>query len=103
MKRNCIFINTSRGGLVDEKAMLEALSNSKIYAAGIDVLEGELSELNQSMIDINNLEELSQNYKNLFITPHLGGSTYEGRSKRSEYTSKLMLDWASMYKKNEDN
>ena len=87
MKRNCIFINISRGGLIEEKAMLDALKVSKIYAAVIDVLEGELSEVNKSLIDINNLEELSQNYKNLFITPHLGGSTYEGRSKRSEYTS----------------
>ena len=75
MKSNCIFINTSRGGIVDEKAMLDALKESKIYAAGIDVLEGELSKNNQNIININNLKELALDYKNLFISPHIGGST----------------------------
>tara|TARA_Y200000002_G_C22394749_1_gene543061 strand:- start:220 stop:708 length:489 start_codon:yes stop_codon:yes gene_type:complete len=98
MKSNCIFINTSRGGLVDEKAMLDALKESKIYAAGIDVLEGELSKNDQNIIDINNLKELALNYKNLFISPHIGGSTIEARIKRSEFTTNLMLKWARVNK-----
>ena len=99
MKDSCIFINTSRGGLVDEKAMLEALKDSKIMGAGVDVLEGELSNKREDIIDIANLNELN-NYKNLFITPHLGGSTFEGRTKRSEFTTQLIVDYLKELKKN---
>jgi D-3-phosphoglycerate dehydrogenase len=67
MKQGVIFINTSRGGLVDEGAMLEALRSGKIGAAGIDVLDGEP--------DINShaLVEYARSNSNLLITPHCGG------------------------------
>lgn len=67
MKQGVVFINTSRGGLVDELAMLEALRSGKIGAAGLDVLDGEP--------DINNhaLVEYARSNKNLLITPHCGG------------------------------
>jgi len=67
MRQGVIFINTSRGGLVDEGAMLEALRSGKIGAAGIDVLDGEP--------DINShaLVEYARSNSNLLITPHCGG------------------------------
>lgn len=67
MKQGVVFINTSRGGLVDEGAMLEALKSGKIGAAGIDVLDGEP--------DINShaLVEYARLNSNLLITPHCGG------------------------------
>lgn len=45
MERKPIFLNVSRGGEVDESAMLDALNNGKILAAGLDVLESESPEL----------------------------------------------------------
>ena len=67
MRQGVVFINTSRGGLVDEVAMLEALRSGKIGAAGLDVLDGEP--------DINNhaLVEYARLNSNLLITPHCGG------------------------------
>jgi phosphoglycerate dehydrogenase-like enzyme len=67
MKQGVVFINTSRGGLVDESAMLEALKSGKIGSAGIDVLDGEP--------DINShvLVEYARSNSNLLITPHCGG------------------------------
>ncbi len=41
MKRKPVIINTSRGGVIDEGALLEALNTGKIHSAGIDVFENE--------------------------------------------------------------
>jgi D-3-phosphoglycerate dehydrogenase len=41
MKRNAVLINTARGGIVDENALLEVLKNKTIYAAGVDAFEEE--------------------------------------------------------------
>jgi D-3-phosphoglycerate dehydrogenase len=65
MKQNVIFINVSRGGLVDEKELLSAIENRKILGAGIDCVEKEPLNPNDSML------------KNpaIIITPHIGGGT----------------------------
>jgi len=67
IKPGCIFINTSRGSVIDQVALLEFLKNGHMSAAGLDVLEGEPD------IDHNPLVEYARNYDNLIITPHCGG------------------------------
>jgi D-3-phosphoglycerate dehydrogenase len=65
MKQNAIFINVSRGGLVDEKALLSAIEGGKILGAGLDCVEKEPLNPNDPML------------KNpaIIITPHIGGGT----------------------------
>jgi lactate dehydrogenase-like 2-hydroxyacid dehydrogenase len=41
MKKTAVLVNTSRGPVVDEKALVEALKTKQIWAAGLDVFEGE--------------------------------------------------------------
>ena len=73
MKNNVYFVNTSRGEVIDEKALLINLNNKKIKAASIDVLSNE-----QSMdLSNNNLVNYARNNDNLIITPHIAGLTYE--------------------------
>lgn len=67
MRKGSYFINTSRGGLVDEKALYDALSTGNLSAAAIDVYEKE--PVNPS----NSLFEL----KNIITTPHTAAETYE--------------------------
>jgi D-3-phosphoglycerate dehydrogenase len=67
VKPGAVFINTSRGGLIDEHALLQALADSRISAAGIDVLEGEPA------IDHHPLVGYARAHDNLIITPHIGG------------------------------
>jgi phosphoglycerate dehydrogenase-like enzyme len=67
MKRGCIFVNTSRGELIDEAALLEGLESERIGAAGLDVLTGEPD------VAEHPLRRYALTRDNLIITPHIAG------------------------------
>lgn len=67
IKRGAVLINTSRGAIVDEAALLDALNSGQVGAAGLDVLEGEPE------IDAHPLVGYARHHDNLLITPHCGG------------------------------
>ena len=67
MKQGSVFINTSRGELVDERSLVEELESGRISAVGADVLVGEPE------IKSNLLWQYAQNHNNVLITPHIGG------------------------------
>lgn len=67
VKPGVIVINTSRGGIVNEKALLDGLLSGKISAAGLDVLQGEPNINNHPLV------EYARRHDNLLITPHCGG------------------------------
>lgn len=70
-KKNCYFVNTSRGGVVDEKALCKALNNDVIAGAGIDVLTVEPMSSNCELL----------NAKNITITPHVAWAPLETRER----------------------
>jgi len=63
MKRNAIFINTARAGLVDENALIHALETKQIRGAGLDVFSVEPPDENNPLIHMDNVTS----------TPHIGG------------------------------
>jgi D-3-phosphoglycerate dehydrogenase / 2-oxoglutarate reductase len=75
MKHNAILLNTSRGKIVDEAALLSALRSGRIAGAGLDVIDGEW--LAQSELHAHPLIAYSRENDNLLIVPHIGGSTRE--------------------------
>lgn len=85
MKNNAILINTSRGGLVDEHALLEALEDMSISGAALDVLHGEPKIANKELI------KFSRNHSNLIITPHIGGNTFESFEKTELFIFKKLM------------
>jgi phosphoglycerate dehydrogenase-like enzyme len=67
MKPGCIFVNTSRGELIDEAALLDGLRSGRIGAAGLDVLAGEPD------VAEHPLRRYALGHDNLIITPHIAG------------------------------
>lgn len=68
MKSTAILVNTSRGSTVDEKALIEALRENRIYGAGLDVYETE-PNINPDFFALDNV----------VLTPHAGTQTLDGR------------------------
>jgi D-3-phosphoglycerate dehydrogenase / 2-oxoglutarate reductase len=73
MKPTALLINTSRGGIVDEAALLRALQSGRIAGAGLDVIDGEW----RTDLDAHPLIRHARDASNLVITPHIGGATVE--------------------------
>ena len=67
MKPGAIFLNTSRGAVVDEAALLQGLQSGRVGGAGLDVLEGEPDVITHP------LRCYAETHDNLLITPHCGG------------------------------
>lgn len=63
MKRNCLLINTARGGLVDEQALIQALDEGLIAGAGFDVLTTEPPKNGHPLLDLRR--------SNFILTPHV--------------------------------
>ena len=62
MKREAILINTARGGLIDDHALIEALQNGQLAGAGIDVLRNEPPREGNPLLEVD--------LPNLIVTPH---------------------------------
>jgi glyoxylate reductase len=71
MKPNAVFVNTSRGSVVDQKALYETLKNKKIFAAAIDVAETEPIPLDDPLLTL----------PNIIIAPHIASSSFSTRTK----------------------
>ena len=62
MKPSAYLINTARGGIVDEQALINALQNQQIAGAGLDVLTNEPPDENTPLYTL----------PNVILTPHVG-------------------------------
>ena len=71
MKPTAVFVNTSRGGVVDQKALYEALKSRRIFAAGLDVTEVEPIPQNDPLLTL----------KNVIILPHIASASDATRRK----------------------
>ena len=78
MKKGAVLINSARGGVVDEKAMVEALSTGQLGGAALDVYETEPLTAKAA--------EIFAGLDNLLLTPHIGGVTLESNVRVSNVT-----------------
>lgn len=77
MKEGSYLINTARGELVDEEAIIESIKVGHLKGYGTDVIKDEFGDIENSK-----LVEFSINpNNNVVITPHIGGMTIEGQTK----------------------
>lgn len=80
MKRTAYLINTARGAVIDEAALVEALRNKQIAGAGLDVYEEE-PRLKPGLAELNNV----------VLAPHLGSATIETRTKMAIMTAENII------------
>ncbi|MCK4430610.1 MAG: 3-phosphoglycerate dehydrogenase [Candidatus Aminicenantes bacterium] len=81
MKDGVVIVNASRGGVVDENALLNALESGKVRAAAIDVYEKEPTD-NFSFID----------HPNVIATPHIGAAAKEGQKRAGFEVVKILKE-----------
>lgn len=83
MKQGAILINTSRGGLIDEKALEQTLLSGKLLGAGLDVLSSEPVPNGNPLLKL----------KNCFITPHIAWATRESRMRLMNQAVENLKAW----------
>ncbi|AGN86240.1 MULTISPECIES: glyoxylate/hydroxypyruvate reductase GhrB [Enterobacteriaceae] len=82
MKKSAIFINAGRGPVVDEAALIDALKNGEIHAAGLDVFEQEPLPVDSPLLSLPNVVAL----------PHIGSATHETRYNMAECAVDNLID-----------
>jgi glyoxylate reductase len=74
MKRDAVLVNTSRGGVVDQAALVEALREGRIGGAALDVFEQEPLQPGDPLLALDNV----------LVAPHVGSATIETRTKMAD-------------------
>jgi len=87
MKKEAFIINTSRGPIIDEKALINALEEGKIAGAGLDVLEVEPIDPNNPLLKMNNV----------ILTPHAAFNSVEAEVELKRKTAQNVADVLSGY------
>lgn len=82
MKRNACLINTARGAVINEKALIKALKEKRIFAAALDVFEKE-PKVSKKLLKL----------KNIVLTPHIGSATIETRKKMAMTAAQNIIDF----------
>jgi glyoxylate reductase len=80
MKPTAVLVNTARGPVVDEEALVRALKGKKIFAAGLDVFEKE-PQLAPGLAEL----------PNVLLAPHAGSATVEARAEMSVLAARNVL------------
>lgn len=81
MKKGAVLVNCSRGGIVDENALYDALRSGKLHAAGIDVFANEPASANNPLFSLDNI----------VVTPHSAALTKETADAMSIVTAEGIL------------
>jgi D-3-phosphoglycerate dehydrogenase len=87
MKDNVIFLNLSRGHVVDIQALVDAIKSGKVWGAAVDVFPYEPKTNDEEFV--NELRGLP----NVILTPHIGGSTEEAQANIGEFVPAKLLQF----------
>lgn len=82
MKATAFLVNTARGAIVNERALIEALSTRRIAGAALDVYESEDMPQDYALLQLDNL----------ILTPHIGGSSIEALQRTALQVAEQVID-----------
>jgi glycerate dehydrogenase len=85
MRRDAILVNTARGGIVDEVALLDALRNGRIAGAAIDVLSEEPPHKGNPLLQFS--------LPNLLVTPHIAWASINARQRLIDEIAANIKAW----------
>ncbi len=85
MKPTALLINTARGGVVDELALLEALRAGHLRGAALDVLAQEPPQADHPL--------LTANLSNVIVTPHVAWASQEARQRLVQQAAEVITSW----------
>ncbi len=83
MKKNAIFINTSRGGVHNEQDLIEALQSETIWGAGLDVTNPEPMHADNPLLQMPNVA----------VLPHIGSATIEARNGMARLAAENIIEF----------
>ena len=84
MKESALLVNTCRGPVIDEAALIEALRNKEIWGAGLDVFEIEPVEADNPLLQMDNV----------VVAPHVAGKSWESYPRRVDFAfSNMQRVW----------
>lgn len=89
MKQNSVLINASRGNVIDIDALVNAIKSAKLKGAAIDVFPKEPSSTKGEIFE-SPLRDLD----NVFLTPHIGGSTIEAQENIATKVSAKLIKYS---------
>jgi D-3-phosphoglycerate dehydrogenase len=87
MKKGVRLVNTARGGVIEETALLEALDNGTVAAAALDVYENEPTPIKALLA-----------HPRIACTPHIGAATLEAQDRIGEELAELIIAFAKEQK-----
>lgn len=87
MKPNAVIINTSRASVIDEPALIAALKEGRVRAAGVDVYE------NEPAADAKTIESPLADMPNVYGTHHIGASTDQAQAAVAEETVRIVREF----------
>ena len=89
MKDGAVLVNTSRGDIIDESALLEVLKTGKLAAFGADVLHNEWrKDMRESLV-----VQYAQTHDNVIVTPHIGGCTTKSVWDARVFSARKLAQW----------
>lgn len=93
MKKSAYIVNTARGPIIDEKALINSLKEGAIAGAGIDVFAQEPINRDNELLDLDNV----------VLTPHIAFKTEEALERRAKVTVRNLNDFLNGVKTNQVN
>ena len=81
MKREAVLINTARGGIIDQAALVDALREKRIFGAGLDVCTPEPLPVNHPLLSL----------PNCLVVPHIGSATSAARNAMAERAAQNII------------